>query len=149
MKLSVATPLAIIVESADVAHLRAEDETGAFGILSGHADFLTVLAVSVVSWRDAGGGEHFVAVRGGMLAVEGGQAISIATPEAVAGDDLRRLETEVLEGFRRRRAEEEEARTGAQRLYLAALRQIARYLRPEAAAMPPYSRASAPEGFEP
>ena len=35
-----------------MSHLRAEDDTGAFGILPGHADFLTVLAVSVVTWRD-------------------------------------------------------------------------------------------------
>jgi F-type H+-transporting ATPase subunit epsilon len=55
VRLTVTTPLAIIVEAGDVAHLRAEDETGAFGILSGHADFLTALAVSVVSWRDGRG----------------------------------------------------------------------------------------------
>ena len=140
MRLSVATPLAIVVETEDVVHLRAEDETGAFGILPGHADFLTALPVSVVSWRDGSGVEHFVAVRGGMLAVESGKAISIATPEAVAGDNLRRLEAEVLAGFRRRLVEEEEARSGAQRLYLAALRQIARFLRPESGAAPPYGR---------
>ena len=62
MRLSVATPLAIIVEADNVAHLRAEDDTGAFGILPGHADFLTALAVSVVSWRDVGGAEHHIAV---------------------------------------------------------------------------------------
>jgi F-type H+-transporting ATPase subunit epsilon len=144
MKLTVATPLAIVVETDDVAHLRAEDETGTFGILPGHADFLTVLAVSVVSWRDAGGREHFAAVRGGMLAMEDGKEISIATPEAVAGDDLHRLEAEVLADFRHRLAEEEEARSGAQRLYLAALRQIVRYLRPETAPPSGYRR---PEGF--
>ena len=69
MNLTVTTPLAIVAEADDVAHLRAEDETGAFGILSGHADFLTALAVSVVTWRDRRGTEHHVAVRGGMLEV--------------------------------------------------------------------------------
>ena len=54
----VATPLAIIAEADDVAHLRAEDETGAFGILPGHADFLTALSISVASWRDRTGAEH-------------------------------------------------------------------------------------------
>ncbi len=92
MKLTVATPLALVVEADDVRHLRAEDETGAFGILPGHADFLTALAVSVASWRDAAGAEHHVALRGGMLAVRGGDTIAIASPEAVAGDDLRRLQ---------------------------------------------------------
>jgi F-type H+-transporting ATPase subunit epsilon len=136
VKLTVATPLAIVVETDDVAHLRAEDETGAFGILPGHAAFLTALAVSVVSWRDAGGAEHHVAVRGGMLEVHGGDAIAVATPEAVLGDDLRRLEIEVLAGFRQQLAEEQAARTDARRLYLAAIRQIARYLRAERARMP-------------
>jgi len=133
MRLTVTTPLAIIVDADDVEHLRAEDETGAFGILRGHADFLTALAVSVVSWRDAGGGEHHVAVRGGMLSVNGGQAIAIAAPEAVAGDDLARLEAEVIARYRRQAEEEQAARTDAQRLYLAAIRRITRLLRGEAA----------------
>ena len=58
MKLTVTTPLAIVLDVEDVAHLRAEDETGAFGILPAHADFLTALAVSVVTWRDAKGVER-------------------------------------------------------------------------------------------
>ena len=63
--------------------------------------------------------------------------IAIATREAVAGDDLHRLETEVLARFRQQLAEEQAARTDAQRLYLAAIRQICRFLRPERApAMP-------------
>jgi len=92
VRLTIATPLAIVIEAGDVAHLRAEDETGAFGILPGHADFLTALAVSVASWRDNFGAEHYVAVRGGMLEMRDGDAIAIATPEAVPGDDLHRVE---------------------------------------------------------
>jgi F-type H+-transporting ATPase subunit epsilon len=133
MRLIVTTPLAIVVEADDISHLRAEDETGAFGILPGHADFLTALAVSVVSWRSRAGAEHHLAVRGGMLEIRGGKAIIIATREAVAGDDLRQLETEVLAAFRRRAEEERAARIDAQRLYLAAIRQICRFLRSERA----------------
>ncbi len=129
MRLVVTTPLAIIVEAPDVAHLRAEDETGAFGILPGHADFLTALSISVVSWRDEAGAEHHVAVRGGMLEMRGGAAITVATREAIASDDLKRLETEVIASFRRTIEEDRTARTDAQRLYLAAIRQICRFLR--------------------
>jgi len=131
MRLSVATPLAVIVETDDVAHLRAEDETGLFGIMAGHADFLTALAVSVMSWRDHAGSEHHIAVRGGMLEVRGGDTIAVATQEAVPGDDLQRLESDVLVRFRRELGDEQAARTDAQRLYLAAIRQIVRFLRPE------------------
>jgi F-type H+-transporting ATPase subunit beta len=131
MNLTVTTPLAIITKAENVAHVRAEDDTGAFGILRGHADFLTALAISVVSWRDDRGAEHHVAVRGGMLAVSGGDTITVATREAVADDDLHRLETEVLASFQRRSEEEITARTDAQRLYLAAIRRIYGFLRPD------------------
>jgi F-type H+-transporting ATPase subunit epsilon len=157
VRLTVTTPLAIVVEADDVAPLRAEDETGAFGILPGHADFLTAPAVSVASWRDDRGAEHHVAVRGGMLEVRGGMlevrggdTIAIASPEAVTGDDLHHLESEVLARFRRQLAEEQAARTDAQRLYLAAIRQIVRFLRMEQApSMLAGLTAPMPEAFEP
>lgn len=149
MRLTVTTPLAIIVNAEDVTHLRAEDETGAFGILTGHADFLTALAVSVVSWRDGQGAEHHIAVHGGMLEVRGGKTIAIATREAVPGDDLHRLESEVLARFRRQLAEEQKARKDAQRLYLAAIRQIYHFLRPgHLPARPGAPIASQPEELE-
>jgi F-type H+-transporting ATPase subunit epsilon len=131
MRLTVTTPLSVIVEAASVAHLRAEDETGAFGILPGHADFLTALTISVATWRDQQGAEHHVALRGGMLQVRDGQSITIATREAIADDDLLRLESEVLAAFRRQTEDERAARTDAQRLYLAAIRQICRFLKSE------------------
>ena len=150
MRLTIATPLAIVIEASNVAHLRAEDDTGAFGILPGHADFLTALSVSVASWRDDRGAEHHVAVRGGMLEVRGGEAITIAAPEAVTGDDLRQLESEVLARFHRQLAGEQAAHSDAQRLYLAAIRQIARFLRDERApAMPGGPGVRSPEALEP
>lgn len=133
MKLTVTTPLAVVIDIDGVVHVRAEDETGAFGILSCHADFLTALKVSVVSWRGEDGRERHAAVRGGMLEVRDGDTIAIATREAVPGDDLDQLEREVLSAFRRGVAEEQAARTDAERLYLAAIRQICRFLRPERA----------------
>ena len=119
MRLVVTTPLATVADAADVAHLRAEDATGAFGILPGHADFLTALAVSVATWRDGEGIEHHVAVRGGVLQVRNGLTITIATPDGTASDDLSRLETEVLAAFRRLEETERVARSDAQKLYLA------------------------------
>jgi F-type H+-transporting ATPase subunit epsilon len=148
VNLQVVTPLAVVVEAADVAHVRAEDDTGAFGILPGHADFLTALAISVVTWRDRAGSEHHLAVRGGLLEVRGGQAIAIAAREAIASDDLQHLETEVLAAFRRATEDERVARTDAQRLYLAAIRQIYRFLGSGPAAAPqasqPPNRGAAP-----
>ena len=124
-------PTALVAEFDDVLHVRAEDASGAFGILRRHADFLTVVETSVVSWRRANGVEGHCAVRGGILAVSGGERIAIATREAVLGDDLVHLESEVLEAFRRKTVEEQSARAGSARLQLAAMRRIFDYLRPE------------------
>ncbi len=131
MRLTVATPLAIVLETEGVAHVRAEDASGAFGILPGHADFVTVLATSVVSWRDQRGNDHHIAVRGGVLKVQRGRSVAIDTREAVLGDDLQQLESDVLVVFKRRVAEEQVARADERRLYLAAVGQIIRYLRPD------------------
>jgi F-type H+-transporting ATPase subunit epsilon len=130
VRLTISTPLAVITDSTAVAHVRAEDQTGAFGILPGHADFLTALSLSVVSWRDLKGSEHHVAVRSGTLEVRDGNLITLAAREAIAGDDLKWLQSEVLATFRRRTDDEKKSRTDAQRLYLAAIRQICRYLKP-------------------
>ena len=137
MRLTVTTPLAMIAEVEGVTHVRAEDGTGAFGILPGHADFLTALTVSVVTWRDEHAIEHHLAVRRGILSVRHGRAVTIATREATADDDLHRLRTVVLASFHRRAQEEQTARADAQRLYLAAIRQICRYLSPGRASVLP------------
>jgi F-type H+-transporting ATPase subunit epsilon len=131
MKLRITTPTAVIAEFDDVLHLRAEDASGAFGILPRHADFLTVLEPSVVSWRRAGGMTGHCAVRGGVLTVQAGKRIGVATREAVLGDDLARLEAEALATFRAKAAEEQSARADAARLQLAAVRRMFDYLRPE------------------
>jgi F-type H+-transporting ATPase subunit epsilon len=81
-----------------------------------------------------------------MLEVRDGDTITIATREAIASDDLHHLKTEVLATFRRQTEEERSARTDAQRLYLAAIRQIYRFLKSERAPAIPAERvATVPE----
>ncbi|HEX2573602.1 MAG TPA: F0F1 ATP synthase subunit epsilon [Polyangia bacterium] len=131
MKLVLTTPLAVIVEADDVRAVRAEDETGAFGISPRHADLLTVLAVSVLTWQDREGHEHHVAVRGGVLSVREGRLVEVATPEAVVvegGADLAALERAVLARFRARSETEESAHGSVERLRVAALRRLYEYL---------------------
>jgi F-type H+-transporting ATPase subunit epsilon len=135
MRLTVTTPLKVVLEISDVEHVRAEDASGAFGILPGHANFLTVLTTSVMTWRDIAGAEHYIAVRGGVLEVSH-DTVAITTREAVIGEDFRQLESEVLARFQHELQEEHTARADAQRLYLAALRQIVQYLRRDGHARP-------------
>jgi len=153
MRLLVTTPTSVIVDVEDVRHVRAEDETGAFGILSGHADFITVLEVSVLTWRSRGGDEHHVAVRGGVLTVRGGDRVEVATREAVGEDTLARLGPAVLERFRGEAHAEEESRVSATRLQLAAIRQLQRYLeagrQPVPQGLPPSLGVSARTGGPP
>lgn len=136
MRLIVTSPMSVVIDTGDVASLRAEDATGAFGILEHHADFLTVLSVSVVTWRDTAGAEHHAAVRGGVLTVSGGENIEIATREAVVSDDLERLEAEVIKRFRQELGAEKASRTAAARFQLAVIRHICRHLRPDLAGSP-------------
>lgn len=73
MRLRIVTPLSVVVDE-EIDSLRAEDASGSFGILPGHAPFLTVLTVSIVSWRQAER-DSVCAVRGGALTVDDGSII--------------------------------------------------------------------------
>jgi F-type H+-transporting ATPase subunit epsilon len=131
MRLLITTPTAVVADDPDVTSVRAEDETGSFGILQGHADFLTVLSVSVVAWRRADERQHYCAVRRGVLRVSDGNEVAIATREAIIGDDLDHLEQVVVGELRSTLETERMARIGSLQLQMKAIRQIVRYLRPE------------------
>lgn len=134
MRLRIVTPLSVVVDE-DIDSLRAEDESGSFGILSGHAPFLTALTISIVSWRKDES-ERFCAVRGGVMTVGGKAApsavIDIATREAVAGDDLATLDSEVLARFQADADEERTEHVETVRLQLNAIRRMISRLHPGA-----------------
>lgn len=133
MRLLITTPSAIVVDSDDVIAVRAEDESGEFGILPHHADFVTALAVSVVGWRRKGGEAGYCAVRGGLMTVAGGQVVAVATREAITGDELATLEALVRTRLAAEAEEERAARAHAEQLRVQAIRQIVGYLRPDTA----------------
>jgi len=133
MRLLVTTPSAIVVDSDDVVAVRAEDESGEFGILPHHAEFVTALAISVVGWRRKSGEAGYCAVRGGLLTVANGETVSIATREAVPGGNLATLEPLVRGRLAAEAEEERLARAHAEQLRVRAIRQIIGYLRPEPA----------------
>lgn len=147
MRLIVTTPMAVAVEVDAVRYLRAEDESGAFGILPGHADLVSVLAISVVTWRNHAGGEHQIAVRGGVLTVRDGNVIEIATREAVSEDTLAELGTAVLERLRQEEQSEKEAWMAATRLQLATIRYLQRYLEAGSARLPRGALGGGPAGI--
>jgi F-type H+-transporting ATPase subunit epsilon len=131
MRLVITTPTAVAVDQEGVQRVRAADPSGSFAVLQGHADLLTALRETVVAWRGADGRERYCAVRGGTFSVSGGRRVAIATREAVEGEDLEQLQTEVLGRFRRAAEEEAAARTASERLHLAAIRRILGLLEPD------------------
>lgn len=128
MRLRIVTPLSIVVDEA-IDSLRAEDASGNFGILPGHAPFLTALAISIISWRQADR-ERFCAVRGGVLTVTDGTTIAVATREAVAGDDLATLDRQVLARFQSDADAERVEHVEAVQLQLNAIRRMVSRLHP-------------------
>ena len=135
LHLTIATPARVLFDSTEVVALRAEDATGSFGILPGHAAFLTVLAPSVLRWHAADGIEQFCAVKEGVLRVSGGHELSIACREGVmgtSGTSLEILEAQVDAARAARLDAVRRARVDETRLHAQAVRQLLRYLRPSA-----------------
>ena len=130
LQLIIATPAKLLIDADDVRSLRAEDDSGAFGVLPGHADLLTVLPPSVVRWTIEDGATRYCVLSGGVLRVAGGTRVAIACRRGALGDDLSALHAEIeamraadLDADRRARVEQT-------RLHARALRQLMRYLRP-------------------
>lgn len=128
MRLCVTTPFSVILEADEVGYVQAEDETGSFGILPGHGDFITALPASVILWRDRQKHEHYVVVRSAVLVVHDRQCIDIAAREAVGEDSLVSVAEAIASRFREEVETEEESRVASTRLHLAAIRQLQRYL---------------------
>ena len=128
MKLVITTPARVLVEVDPVMSVSAEDATGWFGIRPGHADLVTVLQPSVMSWTDAAGHEGLAAVRGGVLTVRGGAVVEVATREAFLGSSMDTLEDELAAAIAAERDSRAEARTGLAHLEVSAIRHIQRYL---------------------
>jgi len=137
MKLRISTPLDEPIVIDDVAHLRAEDESGSFGILENHACLITVVGTSVLSWRRHDDSEGHCAVRAGIVNLSDGHRISVTAREAILGDSLENLEDAVLVRFRRREAEERSERADIERLRISAIRRICGYLSDEPVSLAP------------
>jgi F-type H+-transporting ATPase subunit epsilon len=128
MRLRITDPGQTLVD-VEVASVTAEDASGSFGILPGHADFLTALELSVVSWREPGGTSRCCAVRNGILTVSGGDRVEIATREGHLGDDLAGLRAAVVAAGREAHEGERAGRVSAAKLRTQAIRRMVEVLR--------------------
>ncbi|WP_138466584.1 F0F1 ATP synthase subunit epsilon [Poseidonocella sp. HB161398] len=141
LHLTVTTPMAVLADETGLRSVRAEDRSGSFGILPGHADFMTVLPASVLRWRTATGTERYCALRSGLLTVAEGRTVAVTCRQGVLGDDLAALEAEVA-ALRAAEADaDRRERVEQMRLHASAVRHLMQYLRP--------GRAGAPAGAPP
>lgn len=130
MRLLITTPTTVVADVEDVTAVRAEDASGSFGILPGHADLVTVLVPTVLRWQRAGGEKGFCALRGGVLRMSDGKELHVACRGAVRGDDLDTLETTVRAARADQADADRRARVEQMQLHARAVRTLLRYLRP-------------------
>jgi len=130
LHLTITTPMNVLVDEPAAQSLRAEDESGGFGILPGHTDFLTALPASVVHWRGPDTSLHFCALRAGLMTVTEGARVAIACREAILGDDLSALEADVAKLRADQTDADRRARVEQLRLHANAVRHLMRLLRP-------------------
>lgn len=101
--LEIVTPREI--STREVRSLRLKDGSGSFGVLPGHCDLLVVLLPALGFYFDAAGGEHFLAVDGGLFTLAGGKG-TITSGEVYEQDDPRELARQVEASLARRDASE-------------------------------------------
>lgn len=130
LHLTISTPMEVLVDEPAARSVRAEDESGGFGILPGHTDFLTVLPASVVRWQGPDAALHFCALRGGLMTVADGSTVAIACRDGIPGDDLAALEGEVAQLRQAEKDADRRARVEQTRLHADAVRQLMRFLQP-------------------
>ena len=91
LTLEITTPMRMVV-SEEVDEVVAPGIEGYFGVLPGHAPFLTTLGIGVVTYR-IGRDEHHLAVAGGFAEVRNDKVIILAdTAERPAEIDRARAE---------------------------------------------------------
>ncbi|NBB87549.1 MAG: F0F1 ATP synthase subunit epsilon [Bacteroidetes bacterium] len=102
MTLRILLPEKVLLERA-VRKVVAEGESGSFGLLPRHVDFVEPLVPGILSFvaaHDERGDEVFVAVDEGVL-VKCGHAVFVSVRNAVVGPELGTLEETVRNRFQR------------------------------------------------
>lgn len=107
----------------DATSLVAEDETGSFGILAGHAPFLTVLEPGLVRLHRRDGDALFLAVPGGLLRVAAGRVVLVAR-RCFRGRDPHELARRLAEELARAALARAERRRRLERLEAEMLRRL-------------------------
>jgi len=106
MTLKVWTPTGLVLDE-EIGRLKAESETGWFGVLPRHVDFVTSLVPGILKYELRDRQPGYLAIDRGVL-VKCGPVVSVSARNAVRGGSLETLRNAVREQFRKR-AEKEQA----------------------------------------
>jgi len=99
-----------------VKKIVAEGQSGSFGLLPRHVDFVEVLVPGILAFVPTGeSDEVFVAVDGGLL-VKCGREVRVSVRNAVIGPELGELEQTVRDRFEQIDAREQTMRTALAKL---------------------------------
>jgi F-type H+-transporting ATPase subunit epsilon len=99
-------------ERIDATSFVGEDASGSFGLLPGHARFMTVLAFGLARFRRGSGSWEFLALPGGLVYFTGNQ-LWLNTRRYLRGQDSARIHAALEQQFA---AEENELRAVKQSL---------------------------------
>lgn len=120
MQLRLLLPTEILVDE-DIYKITAEANNGSFCLLPRHIDFVAALVPGILSFQTPQGVEKFAAVDEGIL-VKRGREVSVSTLNAILGDDLVHLQTQVEEHFLQLDEHERKTRSALARLEAGTLR---------------------------
>jgi len=87
-KIKIITPT--ITFDREIKYIRLKDDTGFFGIMKGHINFVTALVPSLGYYIDIDGREVFLAVDGGILNIKDG-VITLTSREVFESDNAEKL----------------------------------------------------------
>ena len=102
-KLRIVTPTK--VSEKNVKAIRLKDESGFFGIMKGHVDFLTALDPSLCYYLDDNGKEAFLAVDGGVVSVKDG-TVTITSRDVFESENAEELSEIIEKTFTKRDSSE-------------------------------------------
>lgn len=125
-RLEIVTPASMF--SREVTHIRLRDDSGYFGVMKGHEDFLTVLVPSLCYYLDSSGKELFLAVDAGVFTVRGGVA-TLTSREVFEDPDPARLAEIIESAFEERRRSEASLRDMLGNIEKSFIEKMASYLR--------------------
>lgn len=128
MNVTLRLPMEVLFDGR-AERLSGVAQTGAFGILPNHIDFVTALVPSVMTLRLTDGSEAIFGIDEGLL-VKKGHAVAVAVLRGVRGDELGSLHELVETRFVQMDEEERQARSALSRLEADMVRRFAELRRP-------------------